>query len=111
MDAAEAAGEPVSKRKRPSALAPEPQAPTSGDFQVGGSSASSGTAQGLATPEHPRNGTWARNKSLWVKRKADTDLDDSAREILATAGSTDPRIQTGTNRGGDVVGPPEDSGL
>ena len=32
MDAAEAAGEPVSKRKRPSALAPNPQAPTSGDF-------------------------------------------------------------------------------
>ncbi len=64
MDAAEAAGEPVSKRKRASALAQEPQTPTSGDFQVGGSSASSGTAQGLATPEPPRNGTWAHNKSL-----------------------------------------------
>ena len=97
MDTAEAAGEPVSKRKRASALAQEPQAPTSGDFQVGGSSASSGTAQGLATPEPPRNGTWAQNKSLWVERKADTDLDDSAREILAPAGSTDPRIQIGTN--------------
>ena len=64
MDAAEAAGEPVSKRKRARALAQEPQAPTSGDFQVGGSSASSGTAQGIATPEHPGNGTRAKRQGL-----------------------------------------------
>ena len=48
---------------------------------------------------------------MWVKRRADIDPDDSTREILAPAGSTDPRIQTGTSRGGDVVGPLEDSGL
>ena len=41
--------------------------------------------------------------------KATTDLDDRSREILAPAGSSDPRYPRGIKRGCDKVGQPEDS--
>ncbi len=40
---------------------------------------------------------------------AATDLDDSSREIMAPAGSSDPRYPKGINRGCDEFRQPEDS--